>query len=115
MIESEKLSHSNQWRTFCERTAWLEKNRGQTFSLVLDQCTLLIQDKMKHETVWNYVSISYDLLSLFRLIERVILAQIEYQYPFATVYNQEISFYLFHQNTMSNSQWYERFSTKVGV
>ena len=115
MTDSEKTAHSNQWRTFCERIAQLEKHRGQIFSLILGQCTHLLQEKMKQETVWSDVRISYDPLSLFCLIERVIMEQMEDQYLFATVYDKELSFYLFHQNTMSNAQWYEQFNTKVDV
>ena len=43
------------------------------------------------------------------------MAQIEYQYPFLTIYDQEISFYKCHQGSMNNSQWYEGFNTKVDV
>jgi hypothetical protein len=59
------------------------------------------------------VSISYDLLTLYRLIERTVLAQTEDQYPSATVYDQKLSFYLFKQNNLSTAQWYERLNTKV--
>jgi hypothetical protein len=70
---------------------------------------------MKQDIDWNAVSTSYDPLDLYRLIEKTILAQMEDQYPFATVYNQEVSFYSFRQDTLSNPQWYERFNTKVDV
>jgi hypothetical protein len=43
------------------------------------------------------------------------LAQTEDQDPFATVYDQELSFYSFKQETLSKPQWYERFNTKVDV
>jgi hypothetical protein len=43
------------------------------------------------------------------------LAQTEDQYPFSTVYDQELLFYSFKQETLSNPQWYERFNTKVDV
>jgi hypothetical protein len=49
------------------------------------------------------------------LIERTLLAQTEDQYPFATVYDQELSFYSFRKENVSNLQWYERFNTKVDV
>jgi hypothetical protein len=70
---------------------------------------------MKQDTEWAVVSTSYDPLTLYRLIERTILAQTEDQYPFATLYDQELSFYLFKQETLSNPQCYERFNTKVDV
>jgi hypothetical protein len=49
------------------------------------------------------------------LIERTVLTQTEDQYPFATVYDQELSLYLFRQDTLSNPQWYDQFNTEVDV
>jgi hypothetical protein len=54
-------------------------------------------------------------LELYRLIKKMTLVQMEDQYPFATVYDQELNFYSFWQETMSNPQWYEKFNTKVDV
>jgi hypothetical protein len=70
---------------------------------------------MKQETDWNMASTSYDPLELYQLIEKMTLAQMEDQYPFATVYDQELNFYSFWQETMSNPQWYKKFNTKVDV
>jgi hypothetical protein len=115
MSDSEKTQYSNEWRSYRERSTQLIKHRGQAFSLILGQCTQLLQDKMKQDTDWNTVSTSYDPLILYRLIEKTILAQTEDQYPFATVYDQELAFYAFRQDSLSNPQWYERFNTKVDV
>jgi hypothetical protein len=93
LTESEKTQFSNDWRTFLERNTNLIKHRGQDFSLIQGQCTQFLQDKMKQDTDWNTVIISYDPLTLYRLIERTVLAQTEDQYSFATVYDQELSFY----------------------
>jgi hypothetical protein len=49
------------------------------------------------------------------LIKLNILAKTEDQYPFATAYDQELSFYSFNQESLSNPQWYEQFNTKVDV
>jgi hypothetical protein len=70
---------------------------------------------MKKDTDWNAASTSYDPLDLYQLIEKMTLVQTEDQYPFATVYDQELGFHLFWQETMSNPQWYEKFNTKVEV
>jgi hypothetical protein len=115
MTEAEKTLYSNEWRTYRERNAQLVKHRGQAFSLILGQCTQLLQDKMKQDPDWTMVSTSYDPLTLYRLIEKTILAQTEDQYPFATVYDQELAFYSFRQESLTNAQWYERFNTKVDV
>ena len=46
--------------------------------------------KMKHDTNWETARTSYDPLKFMVLIEKTILDQIEDQYPFATVYEQEV-------------------------
>jgi hypothetical protein len=113
LTDSEKTQFRNDWRTFRERNTNLIKHQCQAFSLIQGQCTRLLQDKMKQDTDWNTVSISYDPLTLCRLIERTVLAQTEDQYPFATVYDQELSFYSFKQDNLSNPKWYEHFNTNV--
>jgi hypothetical protein len=70
---------------------------------------------MKQDTDWNTMSISYDPLTLYRLIERTALAQTEDQYPFATVYDQELSCYSVTQENLSNPHWYELFNIKVDI
>jgi hypothetical protein len=52
---------------------------------------------MKQDPDYIAVSTSYDPLLLYRLTEKTILAQTEDQYPFATGYEQESSFYSFRQ------------------
>jgi hypothetical protein len=113
--DSEKTQFSNEWRTFREHNANMIKHQGQTLSMIQGQCTQVLQDKIKQDTEWTNVSTSYDPLTLYRLIERSVLEKAEDQYPFATVYAQELSFYSFRQETLSNPQWYERFNTKVDV
>jgi hypothetical protein len=117
MLDSEKTQYSNDdWRTYRERNALLlTKHRGQAFSLILGQCTQLLQDRMKQDTDWNMTSTSYNPLEWYRLIKKMTLAKTEDQYPFATVYDQELNFFSFWQETMSNLQWYKKFNTKVDV
>jgi hypothetical protein len=91
-LDSEKTQYSNDWRTYRERNALLTKHRGQAFSLILCQCTQLLQDRMKQDTNWNMTSTSYNPLELYRLIKKMTLAQMEDQYPFTTVYNHEVNF-----------------------
>ena len=106
MTDLEKTQSSNEWRTYKERNDQLTKHRRQGFSLIIGQCTQLLQYKMKQDTEWNVVSTSYGHLTLYQLIEKTVLVQTEDQYPFATVYNQELGFYPFKQDNMSNPQWY---------
>lgn len=115
MTDSESTQHNNNWRTHRERNAKLVTHRGQVFSLIMGQCTQLLQDRMKQDADWTTVSTSNDPLILYRLIEKTVLAQTEDQYPFATVYEQEMGLYSFRQEKLTNAQWYDRFNTKVDV
>jgi hypothetical protein len=110
-----KTQFSNDWRTFRERNTNLIKHRGQALSLIQGQCNQLLQEKMKQDKDWNTVSISYDPLPLYRLIEMTVLTQTEDENPFATVYDQELSFYSFKQENLSNPQWYARFNTNIDI
>ena len=81
-------------------------NQELGFSLILGQCTQFLQDKTKQDKKWNVVSTSYNPLNQYRLIEKTVLGQTENQHPFEMVYNQELGFYAFIQDTLSNPQWY---------
>jgi hypothetical protein len=60
LTDSEKTQDNNTWRTYRERNASLAKHRGQTYSLILGQCSQLLKDKMKQDIQWGMVSVSYD-------------------------------------------------------
>ena len=115
LTQAETNHYQSEWKSYRENFKQLSTHRGKAYSLVIGQCTQLLQDRMKQDTDWESVSKSYDPLRLYRLIERTILAQTEDQYPFTTVYEQEYAFYSFRQDTLTNPQWYERFNTKVDV
>jgi hypothetical protein len=102
--DSHNPQFSNEWRTYRERTDNLIKHQRHAFSLIQGQCTQLLQDKMKQDMDWAVVSTSYDPLTLYCLIERTIVAHTEDQYPFATVYDQELSFYSLKQETLLNNE-----------
>ena len=50
MTDSEKTHSRNWWCTYREINSQLTKHRGQGFSLIIGQCTQLLQDKIKQET-----------------------------------------------------------------
>jgi hypothetical protein len=115
LTDSKKTQFSIEWWTYRELNENLAKHKGQEFSLIQVQCTQLLQDKMKQDPDWITVSTAYDPLTLYRLIERTVSVQTEDQYPFTTVYDQELLFYSSKQESLSNPQWCEGFNTKVDV
>lgn len=115
LTSDEKAAYDNEWKTYQQRKSRLEDHRGKVYNLLLGQCTQLLQDKLKQDTTWDAVSKAYDPLALYRLIEKTILAQTDDQYVFATVYDQQLALYGFHQGKLTSAQYYEKFNTKVDV
>ena len=70
---------------------------------------------MKQDKGWSAVSISYDPLLLYKLMERVIMKQTEDQYPVAALWEQLCNVTLAKQGNMTNIEYYERLNTKIDV
>ncbi len=83
LTDSEKLKYGNKRKTHSQCVTTLEKHRGNVYALIYGQCTQILQDKMKQDKNWATVSVSYKRLELYKLIKRVILKQMEDQYPVA--------------------------------
>ena len=69
--------------------------------MIIGQCTQLMQDKMNQDTEWNVVKTSCDPLTLYRLIEKTVLGQTEYQLPF--------------RNGVQPITWFLRIQTRQSV
>ena len=108
----EETEHHGKWRTYRDSNARLDKHRGQVFSIIMGQCMQQVLDKMKQDTSWKTVSMSYDPLALLDFIEKTVMSQYQDTYPCATVYESQLSIMGYHQNTQSNDAYYNRFNTK---
>ena len=115
LTDMEKLHVNNEHRIYRGRIERLVKSRGQVFSLLLGQCTRVLEDKMMQDPDWEAVLKSSDILGLQKLVEKTILGQTADQYPFCSIYDEELSLYSIAQGSMTNSVWHERFCTKINV
>ena len=71
--DQEQINYSNECQNHSRRISTLETHQGQAYSLILGQCTQLLQEKMKQDASRTTVSMSYNPLELYRLIEWVVL------------------------------------------
>ena len=115
LTSEESALFNNQGKSYSVRQDKLVAVRGQVFALIFGQCTQLLQDKLKQEKNWAAVSASYKPLELYKLIESVVLKQTEDQYPVAAVWDQYCQVFNAKQGNNTNTEWYERFSTRVEV
>ena len=113
MMKEEETLHHNEWRTYRERKSRLVKHRGQACNLIIGQCAQLLCDRFKQDMDWQAVKDSEDPPLLYRLIEKTILVQTEDKHPFETIWEQERSLCLNHQDTMTNAKWCGTFNTRV--
>ena len=60
LTSEEAAVHYNLGKSYSVRQDKLVMVRGQVFALIYDQCTQLLQDKMKQEKNWIAVSASYN-------------------------------------------------------
>jgi hypothetical protein len=98
LMDNEKMAHSNAWRSNCETTEGLKKNRGKVYSLLLGQCTQVLVDKMKQDTTWVMVSKSFDPILLFKLNEKFVLKQSDNQYKTVVLIAEQLSISSFCQD-----------------
>jgi len=113
LTEDERTAHSNSWRTHRETTESLKKSRVKIYSLLLDQCTQVLVDKMKQDTDWVIISESFDPNLLFKLIEKFVLKQSDNQYKTAVFIAEQLSILQFHQDDqLGNAVYYDRFTTQ---
>jgi hypothetical protein len=115
LTDSKKLEYSNESKTHSHCIVTLEKHCGNVYALIHGQCTQTLQDKMKQDRNWATVSVSYKLLELDKLIERVVLKQTEDQYPVAALWEQLSNVANAKQGNLTNNEWYDCFNTKVEV
>jgi hypothetical protein len=108
-----KLEYRNESKTHSQHVANLEKHCGNVYALIYGQCTQILQDKMKQDKNWATVSVSCKPLELYKLIEPVILKQMEDQYPVAALWEQLSNVANAKQGNSTNNEWYDRFNTKM--
>jgi hypothetical protein len=51
LTDEEKMAQSNAWCSHCETTEGLKRSRGKVYLLLLGQCTQVLVDKMKQNTI----------------------------------------------------------------
>jgi hypothetical protein len=91
-------------------------NQQKAFAVILGQCTTRLKDKMHDDPKWDQVNKDRKPLELYALIERVVMKQTGDEYPPHNLLENIMAvFTMKQQNNQSNSQWYEKFCTRVDV
>ena len=92
----------------------MESNTQKAYSLVLGQCTDLLQRKVTQQAEWDQISSDQNSIAILEIIKTVILC-FKYQkfLPF-DLYQAKSNIYAFHQDYMTNQDYLQWFNNLVG-
>jgi capsular polysaccharide biosynthesis protein len=110
-----RMIFKGQHEAFVKRTATLEDNIQKTYSLVIGQCTDLLQSKLKQQAQWNTISLEQDAIALVSLIKTITFKFEDQKFLPLALYQSKANVCNLRQNNMSNHEHLQRFQNLVDV
>ena len=95
---------------YIKRDELLEDNIQKAYSLILGQCTDLLQSKMKQQTSWAVISAAQDAIELIKLIKSITFKFEDQKFLPLALYQAKANLYNLRQGTMSNHDYLQRFN-----
>ena len=88
-----------------KRRSTLDENVQNSYSLVLGQCTDLLNSKLKQSNGWNADSTTCDVLILIRIIRTITFKLDEQKYLPLALHQAKAKFYNIRQGGLSNAEY----------
>jgi hypothetical protein len=101
--------------SYIKRKAMLDNNIQKTYSLVIGQCTDLLQSKLKQQAQWATISEDQDAIALISLIKSITLRFEDQKFLPLALYLSKANFYNLRQGNMTNHDYLRRFQNLVDV
>jgi hypothetical protein len=101
--------------SYIKRKSLLDDNIQKTFSLVIGQCTDLIQSKLKQQAVWTTISQDQDAIALIGLIKTITFRFEDHKFLPLALYLSKASLCNLRQGNMANHYYLQRFQNLVDV
>jgi Reverse transcriptase (RNA-dependent DNA polymerase) len=100
---------------YIKRDAVLEDNIQKAYSLVLGQCTDLLQSKLKQQSTWAAIALAQDVIDLVKLIKTITFKFEDQKYLPLALYQAKMNLYNLRQHNLSNHEYLLRFNNLVDV
>ena len=100
---------------YIKRKGVLHDNVQKAYSLVLGQCTDLLQSKLKQQATWAAVSIDQDVIRLISMIKSITFKFEDQKFLPLALYQAKANLYNMRQGSMSNHDYLQRFNNLVDV
>ena len=83
----------------------LANNLQKAYSLVLGQCTNLLQSKLKQQATWAAISGAQDAIGLLSLIKSIAFRFKDQKFLPLVLYHSKLYLYSFHQLNLTNDEY----------
>jgi hypothetical protein len=100
---------------YIKRKAMLDDNIQKTYSLVIGQCTNLLQSKLKQQAQWTTISQEQVAMALISLIKTITFRFEDQKFLPLTLYLSKASLYNLLQGDMTHHEYLQRFQNLVDV
>jgi len=100
---------------YIKRKGILDDNIQKAYSLILGQCTDLLQSKMKQQATWAQVSVDQDAIALIVMIKSITFRFEDQKYLPLALYMAKSNLYNMRQGNLSNHDYLQRFNNLVDV
>ena len=98
-----------------KRRAILSDNIQKSYSLIIGQCTELLQSKLKQQTDWEAVSTAQDAIRLIALVRTITFRFEDQKFLPLALYQAKTNLYNLRQGNMTNSEYLQRFNNLCDV
>jgi hypothetical protein len=113
--EVDKIIFKGELDAYVKRKNVLEESIMKTYSLVLGQCTDLLQSKLKQQNAWEAISEKQDAIALIGLIKTITFRFEDQKFLPLALYQSKAHLYNLRQGDMTNTDYLQRFQNLVDV
>ena len=113
--EVDKMIFKGELDAYVKRKNVLDESIMKTYSLVLGQCTDLLQSKLKQQNQWEAISEKQDAIALIGLIKTITFRFEDQKFLPLALYQSKAHLYNLRQDTMTNTEYLQRFQNLVDV
>ena len=107
--------HEKRLDAMVKREGTLDDNIQRLYSLVLGQCTDLLQTKLKQQADWNTVSTDQDGIELLKMIKTAVHRFDDQKYTPLAHYHAKSAVYALCQGNLTNDEYLKKFNNLVDV
>jgi len=100
---------------YIKRKAILDDNVQKTYSLILGQCTDLLQSKLKQQRPWLQTSTDQDAIALLAMIKAITLKFEDQKFLPLALHQAKCALYAFKQGNLSCHDYLQKFQNLVDV